>query len=91
MDDHHAVCKHLFNLDNENLLLLGGELGLHYPHMKRMAYLMGDMVAAWLNCEDNVRKLCPPSWDNLIRALENIKQHGLAQVITSEQEKGSHA
>ena len=61
---------------------LGGALGLEYPHLTRMPYLMGDLVAAWLNGEDHVmEKSGPPSWSSLIAALRSISQPGIANAI----------
>lgn len=42
---------------------------------------MGDMVAAWLNGEDDVSNAASPSWASLIAALETINHHGIANQI----------
>ena len=82
IDDHYMVSGHLADLDNEDLITLGGALGLRYPKLKRMHYLLGDMVAAWLNEEDNVlRASGPPSWTSLVQALEDMGQPGIASRI----------
>ncbi len=84
MAHHFTITKCLRNLGNEELMALGGALGLFYPHLKRMSAstFMGDMLAAWLNSEDNVVAASGyPSWTSLINALENIEQHGIAQTI----------
>ena len=65
---------------------LGGALGLSYPKMKKMEPLCEDMVAAWLNKEDNVsKKSGEPSWESLKEALKKIGQTGLADTITDTQ------
>ena len=46
MADHGNVTRHLVDLNNEELVALGSQLGLSYPRMRRMTWLMGDMVAA---------------------------------------------
>ena len=82
MSDHRAVTKHLEDLGHEELIVLGTELGLKYPRLRRMTSLMGELVAAWLNGQDDVLKASgPPSWASLIKALGNIGQHGIAQRI----------
>ena len=53
-------------------------MGLKYPHLKRMTDHMNEMVAAWLNCEDNVTA---PSWASLISALDEIGLQGTANHI----------
>ena len=61
---------------------MGVALGLDYPHLTRMEPLMGKMVGAWLNGEDNVSD--PPSWASLIKSLNDIKQRGIAQNIMAK-------
>ena len=82
MDDHYLISRQLNDLGRGELLSLGGALGLHRPKMKRMDDLLGDMVAAWLNAEDNVlRASGPPCWASLVQALEDIQLHGIASNI----------
>ena len=82
MSDHRTVTSHLEDLNTDQLIVLGGELGLNYPRMRRMTSLMSDMVAAWLNGDDNVLTTSgPPSWASLIRALGSIGHQGIAQRI----------
>ncbi len=85
MAHHFAITKCLCDLGNEELMALGGALGLYYPHMKRMSpsSFMGDMLAAWLNKEDNVMAASgDPSRASLIKALKCIEKHGIAQEIS---------
>ena len=85
MADHKAVSQCLDDLTNEDLIVLGTELGLKYPRLKRMRFLLGDMVAAWLNREDYVLASSgPPSWASLMAALRNIGMIGIATAIQSK-------
>ena len=77
--DHSKVTRFLTDLTNEQLVDLGAELGLWYPHLQRMKTLPGDMVAAWLQMEDNITQ--SPSWNTLAAALEAIHQKGIASTI----------
>ena len=82
MVDHNTVSRLLDNLTSEDLIVLGTELGLKYPHLKRMTSLLGDMVAAWLNGEDNVLTCSgPPSRASLSAALRSIGKAGIATII----------
>ena len=80
--DHFVVTRCLIDLGDAELKSLGGGLGLHYPHLQRMAPLMDEMVAAWLNSEDSVVSTSgPPSWTSLVQALRRIGQNGIANTI----------
>ena len=82
MSDHYYVIRHLRDLSNDELVDLGGALGLHYSNLRRMSPLPEEMVAAWLNGTDNVLSATgDPSWANLIQALRDIHQSGIAQRI----------
>ena len=82
IDDHFVVTRRLKDLNNKELISLGGALGLQYPSLKRMSSLMNEVVCAWLSGKDRVLTVSgPPSWDSLACALEEIDQHGLAQRI----------
>ena len=83
MDDHFKITELLVNINEEDLITLGEALGLSYPKLKRMKLLCGDVVAAWLNKEDNVsRQSGEPSWESLRTALKSIGQTGLADKIS---------
>ena len=83
MKNHFEVVQFLKDLDKNNLISLGGALGLFYPKLKEMEPLREDMVAAWLKKEDFVsEKSGEPSWESLTTALEKISQTGLADHIT---------
>ena len=65
---------------------LGLELGLLYPTLKRIkkeqhgdiSDCMMEMLAAWLQQQDNVSRKGVPSWSVLRTALEEIGEHHLA-------------
>ena len=82
MEDHFEITEFLRNLDKNVLIRLGGALGLSYSKLKKMEPLCEEMVAAWLNKEDNVSKSGEPSWKSLKAALIKISQTGLADTIT---------
>ena len=89
MADHYAVTKHLRDFGNDELIGVGGALGLYYPHLRRMNPLLEEMVAAWLNREDNVLSASgDPSWASLIKALQDINQPGIAKKIAEGMELG---
>ena len=89
MADHYAITKHLRDLSNEELIGVGGALGLLYPHLRRMSPFLEEMVAAWLNREDNVLSASgEPSWASLIKALQDIDQPGIAKKIAEGMELG---
>ena len=70
---------------------LGLELGLLYPTLKRIkkeqhgdiSDCMMEMLAAWLQQQDNVSRKGVPSWSVLRRALEEIGEHQLASEIST--------
>lgn len=85
MSDHYSICRHLDDLENDQILKLGGALGLHYPKLKRMKDLPQDMVAAWLRREDNVIAMSgEPSLKSLCGALQDIGQKGIAERIKKD-------
>ena len=85
MADHYAITRHLRDLSKEDLIGVGGALGLYYPHLRKMSPLLEELVAAWLNREDNVLSASgAPSWTSLIKALRDINQSGTAQKISPQ-------
>ena len=85
MKDHFNITEFLNDLNIEQLLRIGGKLGLSYPtlqKMKSLPGLPGDMIAAWLREEDNVTMTSGhPSWTSLVTALEAVGQSGIASKI----------
>ena len=69
---HFEVSSCLGLLDEDQILSVGGALGLAYNVLKKMKSLPGDMVAAWLRKEDFVSE--EPTWRTLIEALKRVGQ-----------------
>ena len=85
--DHFEVTKCLEDLDEEQLIQLGGALGLHYSNLRGKVLLLEELVFDWLNQEDDVMlKSGKPSWESLMAALRTISQHGIVRKI--QQQKG---
>ena len=79
MKDHSKVVKYLKNLNRLDLKELSKALGLS---LRTTVPLVGELVRAWLNREDNVIELSgEPSWKSLESALREIGQEGLATTI----------
>jgi hypothetical protein len=55
MGNLFEITRYLSDLSNEQLIDLGGALGLHFPTL-RMNDLPNDMVAAWLLRQEDVLK-----------------------------------
>ena len=85
MQDHFEVCQSLKNLGTPDIQRLGGALGLSYTNLRKMNILFPDeMVAAWLNRQDDVLKHSgEPTWSTLEDALRKIGQTGLAEDVRS--------
>lgn len=78
-EDHFEVCQRLKSLDQGSLIRVGEALGLGYPTLEKMTKLREEMVAAWLNRQDNVLKNSgEPTWSSLADALDKIGQTGTA-------------
>ena len=77
--------------DLVNWQSLGLELGLLYPTLKKIQKekhecindCVMEMLAAWLQQQDNVTKKGVPSWPTLKTALMNIDEKELAHKITT--------
>ena len=79
MADHSAVTQELRDLSKKDLYGVGKVLGLYFPHLQWMEYLLDEMVAAWLREDDNVRQATgPPTWASLAAALESTGHNGIA-------------
>ena len=82
MDDHHAVTQELNDLSNEDLIRVGGALGLHHPNLKRSKNILPDMVTFWLRQDDRVTETSgSPTWASLATALEDVGHTGVASRI----------
>lgn len=86
MGDLYTISTYLRDLSNSQLKSLGYALGLHHPNVSRMdpEHLCYELVAAWLNRVDDVRTRCPPTWSNLVKALENNSYIGIAEDVKRE-------
>lgn len=82
MENHFEVVQCLNNLSKQDLMKLGGALGLSYPKLRNMEPLLEEIVCAWLNKEDNVLQIGKPSWEGLKLALHKIGQEGVVNTIT---------
>ena len=68
---------------------MGLTLGLRYPHLTEMRgskTFRDEMIAAWLQKEDQVLKRGRPTWETLVKALKDarVNQIGVAERIKTE-------
>ena len=89
INDLVDVTKYLVNLGQTNIYYLGLTLGLNHPHLKNMESsntFKEDMIAAWLQKEDQVTKRGLPTWETLVNALrdDQVKQNGVADKIAMD-------
>ena len=82
--------KYLLNLGQTDIYHLGLTLGLNHPHLKDMMEksktFKEDMIAAWLQKEEQVTKRGLPTWETLVKALrdDQVKQNGIADRIARD-------
>ena len=79
---HFEVCSSLQLLDDNQVLSVGGALGLAFNVLRRMKNLPDEMVAAWLRREDYVSE--DPTWRALVKALRRVGQAGVAETIEKD-------
>ena len=89
IDDLVDVTSYLLNLGSTHIYNLGLTLGLNQPHMKNMMgsqTFRDDMIAAWLQREDQVIRRGVPTWRTLVRALRDrrVNQIGVADKIAAD-------
>ena len=84
MADLTEISAYLHDLDIGHCMSLGGAFGLYHPTLNRMRQYPEEVVAAWLRKQDSVSNRCPPTWRNLIRALERIGQNGIAETVKND-------
>ena len=89
MDHLDEVSEYFYRLDKNQLYNLGRSLGLDYIKLKEIKdsiTFRDDIIAAWLRREDKVMKKCPPTWENLVKALrtEQLGQNGIADKIIED-------
>ena len=56
VSDWATICGYLHQMDQPQIHLLGGELGLIVFNLEKMQTLPNDMVKAWLRKEDKVKE-----------------------------------
>ena len=83
------VTNYLLDLQHDNIYNLGLTLGLYQPHLKKIETsktFRDDVIAAWLQKEDQVLKIGIPTWDSLVKALKHprVKQTVVANKIADE-------
>ena len=79
------ITQYLKDLSNDQLINLGGALGLLFPTLRRMNDLPNEMVAAWLlRQEDVLERSGEPTYERLAVALETIEQNGLAKDVREQ-------
>ena len=89
IDDVFEVTNYLLDLKPTDIHNLGLTLGLNHPHLKNMASsetFRDDIIAAWLQKEDQVTKRGVPTWETLVKALRHprVNQTGVADRIEAE-------
>ncbi len=85
--DFGAVGNYLQCLSKSEVTELGIQLGLSYRWLKdyeSYANYRYDVVDAWLKTQDSVADIRPPTWQNLVAALREVDQNGIATQVTAE-------
>ena len=88
-NDLLEIADYLLNMEKNHIYHLGLVLGLTQPKLKKMMdsdTFLDDVIAAWLQKEDNVKEKGDPSWTVLISALKHrrVSQTGIADDIAKE-------
>ena len=83
------VTKYLLDLDQTAIHSLGLTLGLYYPHLNKMETskrFRDDVIAAWLQKEDQILRMGTPTWKTLVKALRDprVNQTGIAKKIEAD-------
>lgn len=67
---------------------IGLNLGLYYPTLVKiekdnddLSSRKREMLAAWLNKQDNVKKCGGPTWEQLVEALREVGDNDIADTI----------
>ena len=89
IDDHLEVTDYLLDFGQTDIHNLGLALGLYHPHLKSMSNphtFREDVIAAWLQKEDQVTKRGVPTWETLAKALRHprVNQTGVAEKIEAD-------
>ena len=89
INDLLEVTECLLNLKQTDIYYLGLTLGLTHPHLKNMESsntFRENVIAAWLQKEDQVTERGLPTWETLVKALRNdrVNQNGVADKIVTD-------
>ena len=89
LDDLIDVTNYLLDLGTTHIYNLGLTFGLNQPHVRSMRdspSFRDDVIAAWLQREDQVTRRGVPTWRTLVRALRDrrVNQTGVADTIAAE-------
>lgn len=88
MGNLFEITQYLNDLSNEQLINLGGALGLGFPTLQWMKDLPSEIVAAWLlRQEDVLERSGEPTYERLAKALAKIGQNGLAKDVREQKRK----
>ena len=87
--DLDDITNYLLDLKNTDIYNLGITLGLYHPRLKDMKSsetFRDDMIAAWLQREDQVAKRGVLTWETLVKALRHprVNQAGVATKIETK-------
>ncbi len=86
-NDLREVADYLRSLSKSKITELGIQLGLSYRWLKdyeSSANYRYDVVDAWLKRQDSVADIRPPTWQNMVAALREVNQNGIATQVTAE-------
>ena len=89
INDLLDVSDYLINFGPTDIYNLGLTLGLSHVRLRNMRdsdTFREDMIAAWLQREDQVTRRGVPTWNTLVRALQNprVNQTGVAGTIATD-------
>lgn len=80
--DHGRVYEYIKKMKDDEIRMLGRELGLEYATLTSLHHPQSQVIAAWLRVEDNVLTTSgPPSWKSLVKALQNVWRPDIADRI----------
>ena len=88
--DLFEVTNYLLDLQHDDIYNLGLTLGLYQPHLKEMETsktFRDNVIAAWLQKEDQVLKMGIPTWETLVKALRHprVNQTEVACKIAADE------
>ena len=89
IEDLCEITDYLLHLEHSDIYNLGLILGLFYSRLIKMEVserFRDDMIAAWLQKEDQVIKKGVPTWETLAKALRHprVNQTRVAEKIETE-------